>query len=126
MTTFQKAHLEVLAAADFFSVEVLTLKGLVRTMIFFVIDVATRKVEIAGVKVDPDGRGWRRSREISPIRGTGSFEGGAISFTSEASLRRAIDAYLVPYHWERGHQAHIPHFARRGLVNYAASAFDYL
>ncbi len=31
------------------------LKGLIRTMVFFVVDVATRKVEIAGVRVDPDG-----------------------------------------------------------------------
>jgi putative transposase len=55
-TTFLKAHFEVTAAADFFSVELLTLRGLVRTMVFFVIDLATRRVQIASVRIDPDGR----------------------------------------------------------------------
>jgi len=55
-TTFLKAHVEVTAEADFFSFELLTFPGIVRTMVFFVIDLATRRVEIAGVRIDPDGR----------------------------------------------------------------------
>jgi len=38
-----------LAAADFFTVEVLTLRGLVRYVVFFVIKLQTRAVEIAGI-----------------------------------------------------------------------------
>ena len=53
--TFIKAHLSGMAAADFFTVEVLSLLGLVRYHVLFVIDLATRKVEIAGMSRGPDG-----------------------------------------------------------------------
>jgi len=52
---FIRSHLNVLAATDLFSVELLTPRGLVRCMVLFVIDIATRRVEIGGVKIDPDG-----------------------------------------------------------------------
>jgi putative transposase len=53
--TFIKAHLGEIAAADFFSVEVRTLTGLVRYVVFFVIDIETRRVEIAGISHNPTG-----------------------------------------------------------------------
>ena len=43
-----------LAAADFFTVEVLTLRGLVRYVVFFVMKLKTRTVEIAGITSQPD------------------------------------------------------------------------
>ena len=46
---FLKAHWEAIAAADFFTVEVWTSIGLVRYLVFFVIDLSTRRVEIAGI-----------------------------------------------------------------------------
>ena len=39
----------VIAATDFFTVEVLTLRGLVRYFVWFVIDLESRRVHIAGV-----------------------------------------------------------------------------
>ena len=42
-----------LAAADFFTVEVMTLGGLVRYSVFFVIKLKTRSVEIAGITSQP-------------------------------------------------------------------------
>ena len=51
--TFLKAHWEAIAAADFFTVEVLTLGGLVRYSVFFVMKLKTRRVEIAGVTAQP-------------------------------------------------------------------------
>ena len=51
--TFIKAHLGEIAAADFFSVEVLSAFGLVRYLVFFVIDIETRRVEIAGITSSP-------------------------------------------------------------------------
>ena len=51
--TFIKAHLGEIAAADFFSVEVLSVFGLVRYVVFFVIDIQSRRVEIAGITPDP-------------------------------------------------------------------------
>ena len=53
--TFIRAHVSALAAADFFTVEVLSLVGLVRYHVLFVIDLASRKVEIAGISRSPDG-----------------------------------------------------------------------
>lgn len=52
---FLRSHADVIAATDFFSVELLTPRGLVRCMVLFVIDIATRRVDIAGIKADPDG-----------------------------------------------------------------------
>ncbi|HLW48005.1 MAG TPA: hypothetical protein VKW09_09595, partial [bacterium] len=48
------AHWDSLAAADFFTVEVLTLRGLVRYVVFFVIKLKTRTVEIAGITCQLD------------------------------------------------------------------------
>ena len=52
--TFIKAHLGESAAADFFSVEVLSVFGLVRYVVFFVIDIKSRRVEIAGITNSPN------------------------------------------------------------------------
>jgi putative transposase len=52
--TFLAAHWDGLAAADFFTVEVLTLRGLVRYGVFFVMKLKTRTVEIAGITRQPD------------------------------------------------------------------------
>ena len=48
-TTFLKSHWESLAACDFFTLESWGLKGLVRWYVYFVIDLASRRVEIAGI-----------------------------------------------------------------------------
>jgi hypothetical protein len=50
-----RTHWEVLAAADFFCVEVWTALGLVRHHVFFVMRLATREVHIAGITPEPDG-----------------------------------------------------------------------
>jgi len=51
--TFIKAHLGEIAAADFFTVEVLTASGLVRYSVLFVMELKTRAVEIAGITCQP-------------------------------------------------------------------------
>jgi transposase InsO family protein len=53
--TFLKAHWGAIAAADFFSVEVLTRGGLVRHLVLFVIELKTRRVHVAGVTAQADG-----------------------------------------------------------------------
>ena len=53
--TFLLAHWAGLAAADFFTVEVLTLAGLKRYLVFFVIELQTRRVQIAGIHPQPCG-----------------------------------------------------------------------
>ena len=52
---FLKTHWDVIGAADFFTVEVWTKYGLIRHAVLFVIDLQTRKVEIAGILPQPDG-----------------------------------------------------------------------
>jgi transposase InsO family protein len=51
---FLKAHWDVLAAADFFTVEVWTARGLTRYVVLFVIELATRRIHIAGIASEPD------------------------------------------------------------------------
>jgi hypothetical protein len=52
---FLKSHWETLYACDFFSVEALCVFGTVRYMVFFVIELKSRAVQIAGVRIAPDG-----------------------------------------------------------------------
>src|SRR5262245_15978427 len=52
--TFLAAHWDGLAAADFFTVEVLTVAGLIRYVVLFVMKLKTRTVEIAGITRQPD------------------------------------------------------------------------
>ena len=51
--TFLAAHWNGVAAADFFTVEVLTMRGLVRYVVFFVMKLKTRMVDIAGITSQP-------------------------------------------------------------------------
>ena len=155
--TFLKAHWEVMAAGDLFAIEVMTLTGLVRYMVFFVMELKSRRVRVAGVAVDPEGR-WMEQmarnltdavdgfligkrffihdrdslftpmfREIlksvgvetcrlpprSPnlnafaerfVRSIKSECTRRMIFFGEASLRRALEAYIAHYHGERNHQ----------------------
>jgi hypothetical protein len=53
--TFLRAHADVIAAADFFTTEVWTTRGLITHYVLFVIHHATRAVRVAGVTTNPDG-----------------------------------------------------------------------
>jgi putative transposase len=53
---FLRAHWEVLGAADFFTAELWSWGRLTRYHVFFVIRLATRRVHIAGIIPEPDGR----------------------------------------------------------------------
>ena len=55
--TFLQAHWDGLAACDLFTVEVLTLAGLQRYLVFFVIALQSRRVTIAGIHPQP-GSAW--------------------------------------------------------------------
>ena len=57
--TFIKSHLGAIAGADFFTVEVLRGFGLVRYYVFFVIDIKTRRVHVAGITNQPS-EAWMR------------------------------------------------------------------
>ena len=53
-SVFLKAHWKVLAASDFFTVEVWSWSGLVTYYVLFVMELATRRVCIAGITRHPD------------------------------------------------------------------------
>lgn len=53
-STFLKAHWKVLAASDFLTAEVWTTRGLATHYVLFVISLADRVVEIAGITMRPD------------------------------------------------------------------------
>ena len=52
---FLSRHWELIVAADFFTVEVWTRKGLQRFMVLFFIELSTRKVQIASIASAADG-----------------------------------------------------------------------
>ena len=68
---FITAHWDSLCGCDFFSVETLGLGGTVRYLVFFVISLKTRAVEIAGIRVDPDGEWMKQmARNLTdPVEG---------------------------------------------------------
>ena len=53
-STFLKSHWKVLAASDFFTIEVWTGRGLVTHYVLFVISLADRVVRIAGITTQPN------------------------------------------------------------------------
>jgi hypothetical protein len=68
---FITMHWDTLCACDFFSVEALGTFGTVRYMVFFVIEVKSRAVEIAGIRVDPDGAWMKQVARnlVDPVDG---------------------------------------------------------
>ena len=68
---FLARHWETLYACDFFSVEVLGVFGMVRYIVFFVVEVKSRAVQIAGVRIALDGD-WMRQMSrnlLDPVDG---------------------------------------------------------
>jgi hypothetical protein len=51
---FIRAHMAALAATDFFTVEVLTLRGVITYYVLFFIHLESRKISLAGVTRHPD------------------------------------------------------------------------
>jgi transposase InsO family protein len=95
--TFIKAHLGAIAATDFLTAEVLTFYGLVRVHILFVIDLATRTVEIAGITRHPNAA-WMQQVARNLVDGEEGFLKGKryllmdrdALFTAE--FRRTVEA----------------------------------
>jgi transposase InsO family protein len=52
---FLTRHWELIVAADFFTVEVWTRRGLRRFIVLFFIELSTRKVQMAGIATDANG-----------------------------------------------------------------------
>ena len=72
---FIKSHWDVLAACDFFTIELLIGRKLVRCTVFFVIELASRKVFFAPVKPQPDGPYMLRIAKILTDSEDGFLQG---------------------------------------------------
>ena len=70
---FIRAHLAVLAGTDFFTVEVLTLRGLVTYYVLFFIHLESRKVDIAGVTVHPNEQWMQQMARNATMEGCGTL-----------------------------------------------------
>ena len=70
---FIRAHLAVLAGTDFFTVEVLTLRGLVTYYVLFFIHLESRKVDIAGITIHPDERWMQQMARNATMDGCGTL-----------------------------------------------------
>jgi hypothetical protein len=80
-------HWELIVAADFFTVEVWTRRGLQRFLVLFFIELSTRRVEIAGITTVANGLWMSQvARNLSDTV-DGFFLGKRLSF---AKIRRAL------------------------------------
>jgi hypothetical protein len=67
---FIRTHLALLAGTDFFTTEVLTLRGLITYYVLFFIHLASRRMDIAGITIHPDERpSWNGSPPIAKTMG---------------------------------------------------------
>ncbi len=76
--TFLKAHWGAIAAMDFFKVEVLSLRGPVRYAVLVVMDLQSRRVQIAGIVQEPH-EDWM----VQVLR----------------NLTDGVDGFLLPHHY---------------------------
>jgi len=70
---FIRAHLAVLAGTDFFTVEVLTLRGLVTYYVLFFIHLESRRIDIAGITVHPDEQWMQQVARNATMEGCGAL-----------------------------------------------------
>ena len=79
---FLSRQREVIAAADFFTIEAWTRKGLTRFLVFFLIDLSSRRVQVAGVTRDAN-RLWmsQMGRNLSDVRKASRSESAILSMT---------------------------------------------
>ncbi len=76
--TFLTAHWGAIAAMDFFKVEVLSLRGAVRYAVLVVMDLQSRRVQIAGIVQEPY-EDWM--------------------FQVLRNLIDGVDGFLLPHHY---------------------------
>lgn len=108
--TFLKAHANVLAATDFFTVDVWTARGLVTHYVLFVLHHATRLVEIAGITTSPDAEfmaqvarnltdpvdGFLRQMQFLILDRDSKFTGQFQRILTDAGVRIVTTAYQAP------------------------------
>src|SRR5215471_8044115 len=99
---FLTQHWDLIVAADFFTIEAWTPRGLQRFIVLFLMELSTRKVEIAGVAPSPNGL-WMNQigRNLTDVV-DGILKGKRHSFMTaiHCSLRSSCRRSLIPV-WPR-------------------------
>jgi hypothetical protein len=72
---FIRSHLDVLAGADFFTVEVLTWRGLVTYYVLLFIQVSSRRVWVGGITRHPDSGRMEQVARNATMQETGYLNG---------------------------------------------------
>ena len=72
---FLRRHMDVLAATDFFTVELLTWRGLVTYYVLFFIHLDSRRISIAGITDRPDACWMRQVACNATFEGIGHLNG---------------------------------------------------
>jgi putative transposase len=72
---FIKSHMDVLAGADFFTVEVLTWRGLVTYYVLFFIEAGSRRVWLGGITRHPDSCWMEQVARNATMQDTGYLNG---------------------------------------------------
>src|SRR5436305_6075516 len=72
---FIRTHLALLVGTDFFTAEVLTLRGLLTYYVLFFIHLQSRRVDIAGVTVQPDEPWMQQIARNVTMEGCGALRG---------------------------------------------------
>jgi putative transposase len=70
---FIRAHLAALAGTDFFTVEVLTWRGLVTYYLLFIIHLESRRVDIAGITDHPSEQWMQQMARNATMEGCGAL-----------------------------------------------------
>ena len=70
---FIRTHLALLAGTDFFTAEVLTLRGLLTYYVLFFIHLKSRRVDIAGITIQPDERWMQQIARNATMEGCGAL-----------------------------------------------------
>jgi len=68
---FIRSHMDVLAGADFFTVEVLTWRGLITYYVLFFIEIGSRRVSLGGITRHPDSCWMEQVARNATMEGTG-------------------------------------------------------
>ena len=72
---FIQSHIDVLAGADFFTVEVLTWRGLVTYYVLFFMEVGSRRVSLGGITRHPDSCWMEQVARNATMQDTGYLNG---------------------------------------------------
>lgn len=108
--TFVRSHAHLIAAADFFTTEVWTARGLVRYFTLFVIDIGTRRIHIAGTTTNPTSewmeqvarnltdleQGFLNGKRFPILDRDAKFSSGFRSILEGSGVEILLTAYQAP------------------------------